>query len=260
MARTITIDRRNCFLLCGVSFSVCVDGQEMAAVRNGRSVKFTIDNAQHYLLVCSDRALRQGEIEIPAGNGDRRYEVSVKMPQRIVVQETDAPAPAAASGTSFARDPVNELDAYRPGGTGWLWPEKPQIEAMGPQELEEFMIGNALSVMIARGCLDVNNPTLQQIARESRVSIRSSLVELRITEGRCQYTEKLFLDDGFRRLYQAVPFDQSFDYLLSSPQKEQHCLVSQHDIGRLYRYFYTGIVRQYPSAWMVNGVLYSKKP
>ena len=271
MARTITVRRSSSFLGAAVGFFVLLDGNEVAKLGVGASTNLTVDEGMHTITVrTAFKSNEPCQITVPSGSEGYAYLVQIKMGMirnHLIITQTDVFPPAGNAvnrapvyNAPAYNAPVNGLDDYRLGGPKCYRPSEDQIHQMTLSELEGFMVGNSLGSLLIQNGIDLQSYGMQQMYRETGIAVGSVKATFAVMEGHCKYTMTYYSDGGFRNEITTIPYDQTFDWMISTNEEERHCKAASHNLEMITRAALSVVVKQNPNAWMQDGILYSKRP
>lgn len=146
------------------------------------------------------------------------------------------------------------------GGAQYLHPSKTELGAMERGEWEEYILGDALSVAIGHS-LDLNSDWHRGINEATGTVTRShKITDFTLIEGSVSFHDHFYSDVSFREELGDVPKSFTFDQIFFEATDGEHCRRETHDLDRILRYFYSGLIRRCPNAWMICGELYSSEP
>lgn len=77
--RTLTIHRKKSFYGCAIEVNICLNGKPVGTVKNKQSTTLTIDGNSYKLTIVSPTGGGSNEVEIPAGNESKEYDISPKV-------------------------------------------------------------------------------------------------------------------------------------------------------------------------------------
>ena len=268
--RTITVTRVSSFIGSGIGYEVDFDGQKVDMVYNGKSVSFPVDERPHTLtvrdlpnLLKKASQTHQASVQIPGGDMGYVFTMKPKFGGQISIQQTDV-VQGSPSGMQYTPQvqygPINELDAYKPGGAQYYYPTEDDVKSMSRAEIDAFLVGKTLGTILGYGCLDIDGEQVHKMEKNCGFPLRSSKVTFSIQEGICKHEMTFYQNENFTNMFVSAPSEDTFDYMMSTNTEERHCLAQTHDLNLIRRFVLVEIAKICPNAWMQNGILYSHRP